>query len=135
MAGRTTAPSGASCRGLSGLAQPARHGRGVAGCAVAALAWRSGGGLAFGGWLFFVFFFVEAFLVAILFVEVQLNAVVEVGLLEHLAQVAGAQLVGQRLLFKVVGVMVAAFSALLMAGSFELLFIEVSSTMSPLPGA
>ena len=37
--------------------------------------------------------------VAVLVVEVQLNAVIEVRFLEHLTQVAGAHLRGQRLLF------------------------------------
>ena len=50
---------------------------------------------------------------------------VEVGLLEHLAQVAGAKLVGQCLLFKVVQVMFFGFSeAMRMAGSVELLFLD-----------
>ena len=65
-----------------------------------------GGGLAFGGRLLPLrlrrrrIFVVLAALV----VEVQLDAVVEVGFLQHFAQVAGANLRGQRLLFVVVQV-------------------------------
>jgi hypothetical protein len=50
--------------------------------------------------LIFVLFVVECvFLVAILAFEFQLDFVVEMGLLQHFAQGAGANLVGQRLLF------------------------------------
>ena len=66
----------------------------------------------------------KLFLFAVLLVEVQLDAVIEVGLLQHLAQVAGANLVGQRLLFKVVQVVVVGLVAVMMAGSVELLFFD-----------
>ena len=97
---------------------------------------RSGGGLAFGCWLFVVLFVVEAFLVAVLVVEVQLDAVVEVGLLEHLAQVAGANLRGQRLLFKVVRLVVSALGAVMRwRGASNSSSSMVSSSIRPLPGA
>jgi len=46
-----------------------------------------------GGW-FLLAFFVEAFVFAALFVEVQLDAVIEVGFLKHFSQIAGAQVGG-----------------------------------------
>ena len=81
----------------------------------------AGGGLVPGG---LVFILVEPFVVlAVLVVEVQLDAVVEVGFLEHLAQVAGTHLRGQRLLFKVVQLIFLGL-AMMMAGSIGLFFID-----------
>ena len=74
--------------------------------------------------LFLAFFAVECFFVPILLVEVQLDAVIEVGFLEHLAQVAGAHLVGKRLLFKIVQVVFFALAAMAMRNRLELLFFD-----------
>jgi hypothetical protein len=83
------------------------------------LGWDSGRGR------HFLTFLVESFFFAAFLVEVQLDAVIEVGFLEHLAQIPGAQVGRQRLLFKVVHIAGFGFAvAMRMTGSDKLLFLD-----------
>ncbi len=68
-------------------------------------------------------------------VEVHLDAVIEVGLLKHLAQVAGAQMLGQGLLFIIFQVVLVGFAVMMMRGASNSSPSISSSTMCPLPGA
>ena len=81
--------------------------------------------LEFAGRLVLIIFFVVFFVVlAGLAVEVQLDAMVEVRLLEHFAQVAGAHLGRQRLLFVILKVLFLGLAVMMMTGSVELLLFD-----------
>ena len=49
---------------------------------------------------------------------------VEVGFLKHLAQIAGAQVLGQGLLFKIIQVMIAGFAVMRVTGRIELIAFD-----------
>ncbi len=49
---------------------------------------------------------------------------VEVGFLEHLAQLGGAQMPGQGLFFKIVQVMIVGFAVMRVTGQIELLAFD-----------
>ena len=88
---------------------------GLAGCVT---------GCGFGGCAFLFLVVVEGFFFAGLLVEVQLDFVIEVGFLEHFAQVAGAKRSGERFLFVFVEVLHFGLAMAGMGDSVELLAID-----------
>ncbi len=82
----------------------------------------TGNGLVCGGRFIFIVFVVESvFILAILAFKLQLDLVIQVGLLQHFAQSSGANLVRQRFLFIVFKVVVI---RLVMMWRIEFLFIN-----------
>ena len=94
-----------------------------ASAAIAALAVR-GEPAASPGSRFLFLFGLELFVLAALFVEVQLDAMVEVSFLQHLAQFAGAKLRGQRLFFVIIEVVHLGLVAACMGRRVELLAFD-----------
>ncbi len=124
------------CRGLAGRApRPPRRPRRAAIAALLAGAVRAAGGCAFGRCLVFILVFVEDLVLAVLFVEVQLDAVIEMRFLQHFAQFAGANLRGQRLFFVIVQVVLVGLVVARMRSGVELLAFDHFFFNQAAPGA